>query len=157
MMCVFKCSNSAGSQQYATDEELPITRQTALVPSKPDLPVATNDLGIYVTMQWTEPEDDGGADITGYTIKYGGEDTDVDEYAELIVIRNITNFQFTDQLNEDTSYRFAVAAVNASGRGKFSGFTDYVLTLFGEHCFIFTLSPCNKTRPRLGGLRQGCI
>jgi len=111
------------------------------VPSKPDRPVATLDRGIYVTVKWTEPEGDGAADITGYVIKYHGrppyrdQDTDVDTYTgEVSVDGNTTTFQFTHQLNEETSYQFAVAAVNAAGRGEFSEFTDYVQTDFGKHC-----------------------
>jgi len=117
------CSNSTA------DEEMPMIRR---LPSKPGHPAATCDGGIYVTLEWTEPEDDGGADVTGYVIKYGNRDTDVDKYDELSVKGNTTNFQFTDQLNEFASYRFAVAAVNAAGRGQFSEFTDYVLTSGGE-------------------------
>jgi len=110
------------------------------LPSKPGHPVASCDRGIYVTVKWTEPEDDGGADITGYVIRYyrlriGRKDEDVDRYTgEVSVNGNTTTFQFTHQLNEMTFYQFAVAAVNAAGRGEFSEFTDYVSTLTGEHC-----------------------
>jgi len=116
------------------------------VPSKPGRPKATHDRGIYVTVGWTEPEDSGGADLTGYVIKYRGkvftfinDDSDsesngVGEYDELSLDGNITNFQFSDQLHERTSYRFAVAAVNAVGRGEFSEFTDNVLAVWGNCC-----------------------
>ena len=111
------------------------------VPSKPDRPVATLDRGIYVTVKWTEPEGDGAADITGYVIKYHGrppyrdQDTDVDTYTgEVSVDGNTTTFQFTQQLNARTSYQFAVAAVNAAGRGEFSEFTDYICTWGGKYC-----------------------
>jgi len=111
------------------------------LPSKPDRPVATWDGGIYMTVKWTEPEDDGAADITGYVIKYvegyesDDEDTDVEKYTdEVPVDGNTTTFQFTHQLNAVTSYQFAVAAVNAAGRGEFSDFTDYISTGWGEFC-----------------------
>jgi len=97
------------------------------MPSKPGHPVTTLDGGVYVTLEWTEPEDNGGADVTGYVIKYSEGQSDVDEFVD----GKATNFQFTDQLNEVTLYRFAVAAVNAAGRGEFSEFTDYVDTLKG--------------------------
>jgi len=111
-------------------------------PSKPGRPVARyNSIGIYVSLTWTEPEDDGGAEVTGYVIKYDGHclfifrDTDSDtESGELCVDGNTTNFQFTHQLNEHMSYQFAVAAVNAVGRGEFSEFTDNVSIYFGKYC-----------------------
>jgi len=90
-----------------------------------------------VTLEWTQPEDDGGADITGYVIKYGvvkfgHKDTYVNDYATLFVPGNTTNFQFTDELEEWMIYQFAVAAVNRVGQGEFSEFSDYVDTLFGK-------------------------
>ena len=97
------------------------------VPSKPRLPVATLVGGINVTVNWTEPQDDGGSPITRYVIKYGDSNTDVDQFATLSIDGDTTIFQFTD-LNENTSYRFAVAAVNAYGQGKFSEFTHDVHT-----------------------------
>jgi len=103
------------------------------VPSKLGDPVARYDDG-NVTLEWTAPEHNGGADITEYVIKYGDEDTDAEQYEEESVDGNTTTFQFTDQLSERTSYRFAVAAVNAAGRrGQFSEFTDYVQTSPGKH------------------------
>jgi len=120
------------------------------VPSKTGHPVATRDLdcrGIYMTVKWTEPEDNGGADITGYVITYGGrsfwdrnEVTHVDKYDELRVNGNTTNFQFTHQLKEWTLYRFTVAAVNDAGRGEFSEFSDYVETKGGKCCCNYHVS-----------------
>lgn len=103
-------------------------------PHKPSKPVAKWDDGIYVTVKWTQPEDDGGADITGYVIKYGDEDTDVNDYATLSVAGNTTSFQFTDELEECMIYQFAVAAVNRAGRGEFSEFSDYICTWGGKYC-----------------------
>ena len=97
------------------------------VPSKPCLLVATLVGGINVTVSWTEPQDEGESPITRYVIKYGDSNTDVDKFATQSVDGNTTDFQFT-YLNEYTSYRFAVAAVNACGQGKFSKFTHDVYT-----------------------------
>jgi len=103
--------------------------------------VAKWDGGIYVTVTWTEPENNCGAEVTRYVIKYHGHSwptfrhpvivTDSDK---LSVEGNRTNFQFTNQLNDWRSYQFAVAAVNAFGRGKFSEFTDNVDTQGGKYC-----------------------
>ena len=124
-VCNDLCSNSA------TDQELsPLTQP----PQKPSKPVAEHDRGIYVMVKWTQPEDVGEADITGYVIKYrsvnyNDEDTD---YPILSVAGKTTSFQFTDQLKENKYYRFAVAAVNRGGQGEFSEFSDVVVTCGGK-------------------------
>jgi len=99
-----------------------------------------------MALEWTQPDDDGGTDITRYVIKCRGrslrlidsedeaELTDDDNYSIVNVAGNRTQFQFTDELKEYTMYQFAVAAVNAAGQGQFSLFSDYVYTLSGEHC-----------------------
>ena len=97
------------------------------MPSKPNRPVAQRDGSIYVTVKWTRSEDDGE-----YVIKYGDDNTDVDDYATVGVAGNTTNFQFTHQLKERTRYQFAVAAVNTNGRGEFSEFSDYIKTEPGK-------------------------
>jgi len=94
-----------------------------------------------VTLEWTQPEDDGGADITGYVIKYCGDryiysvfkfgHKDNDS-ATLSVAGNTTSFQFTDELEEEMIYQFAVAAVNRVGQGEFSEFSDDVHTGRGK-------------------------
>ena len=134
MFCNGLCSNSASDREWSM--------MVIFLPSKPGHPVATHDRGIYVTVKWTEPEDNGRCNIIGYIIKYYGrpwyrddEDTDIEEYTgEVSANGNTTTFQFTHQLNAMTSYRFAVAAVNAAGRGEFSEFTDYVDTWGGKYC-----------------------
>jgi len=84
-----------------------------------------------------QPEDNGGADITGYVIKYRDEDLhddddDDDDDATLSVAGNTTSFQFTDELEAWIIYRFAVAAVNRVGQGEFSEFSHYVYTGRGK-------------------------
>ena len=119
--------------EVAADEQLPITGPTARVPCKPaGPPVAKCDGGKSVTVKWTRPEDDGGADITTYIIKYGIKDTHVDEYDTVKVVGDTTNYTFTDQLEEYTHYLFAVAAVNTAGQGEFSEFSDYVQTGYSK-------------------------
>ena len=103
------------------------------LPSKPGHPVVTLNRGLYVTVKWTQPENNGGADITGYVIKYRRMLADVGEYEYISVDGNTTNFQFTYQLNAMTSYQFAVAAVNDIGQGEFTELTDYVRTWNGKH------------------------
>jgi len=122
------------------------TQQPAQPPSTPHCPVGKCDRGIYVTLEWTQPDDDGGTDITKYVIKYrrrpwryhhsedDAELTDDDNYSTVNVAGNTTQFQFTDELEEWTRYQFAVSALNRAGQGQFSQFSDYVNTQGGEHC-----------------------
>ena len=101
------------------------------VPSKPNPPERECDRGIYITVRWIQP-DDGGADITGYVIKYGDDKTDENNYPTEEIAGNRNDFQFTRQLVEDTKYQFAVAAVNKTGLGEFSDFCDYINTDTGK-------------------------
>jgi len=137
------CSHSGPRE---ADEDLPMIRRATRRPSKPGRPVANRDGGIYVTVKWSQPEDDGGGDITAYVIKYGAgmnmvrgehsdvsdEDTNVDDYATVKVDGDTTSFTFTNQLDERKYHQFAVAAVNTAGRGEFSEFSDYIFTSFGK-------------------------
>ena len=118
---------STPRRQAATDEQLQMTECER---SKPARPVAKCDGGIYISVQWTQPED--VADVTGYVVKYCNVHANVIDYATVEVAGNTTSFQFTDQLEEQTGYRFAIAAVNTTGRGEFSEFSDYVYTSAGE-------------------------
>ena len=128
------CSYSDSGQD---DKRLPMIRRARHVPSKPGRPVAKCDDGIHMNVEWTQPEDNGGDDITGYVIKYGDKGTSVDDYATVKVDGNTTNFTFTDQLkgtyNREIRYQFAVAAENTVGQGEFSEFSDYVSTGYGKY------------------------
>jgi len=136
-VCNDLCSNSASFPTI--QERLKLIRE----PQKPSKPVAECDDGIYVMLEWTQAEDGGGADITGYVIKYCGvgcihdvEDTDFNDYAPLSVAGNTTSFQFTDQLKECMRYQFAVAAVNRDGQGEFSELSDNAYTWRGKYCYM---------------------
>jgi len=139
-LCIYSRDYGLAPTDYesvALDEP---TQQPAQPPSTPRQPVAKRDEGIYVTLKWTQPDDDGGTDITGYVIKYreyswgDAKWTDDDNCSTVDVAGNTTQFQFTDELEMFTRYQFAVAAVNTAGQGQFSLFSDYVNTRDGEHC-----------------------
>jgi len=114
-----------------------VSSNASRLPSIPGRPVAECDRGIYVTVEWTRPEDDDeAADVNGYVIRYSGirDDDEFDpmDYGEVHVDSIETSFQFTHQLQQWTSYQFAVAATNRVGRGEFSEFSDIVITWDGK-------------------------
>ena len=135
------CANSNGYGKVHVPAQLLVH-----LPSTPDRPVAKCDRGIYLTLEWTQPDDVGAADITGYVIQYRGspclysgikQDYELIEgykYGTVNVAGNTTKFQFTDELEEQMRYEFAVATVNAAGQGQFSQFSDNVDIDCGEHC-----------------------
>ena len=129
------CSHSKPRE---ADEDLPMIRRATRRPSKPGRPVAEFYRDVYVTVEWTRPEDDGGGDITGYVIKYGYRRVMrlLPNYDTVKVAGDTTKFQFIDQLKDRTKYQFAVAAENTAGRGEFSEFSEYIRTWPGEYAEI---------------------
>ena len=145
MLCTL-CINSRRYESVPPDEPTQQPAQPLSTPGRPVGESISHDRGIYVTLKWRQPDDDGGTDITGYVIKYrrrsrrlsrredDAEWTDDDNCSTVNVAGNTTQFQFTDELKELTRYQFAVAAVNAAVQGQFSQFSHYVYTSGGEHC-----------------------
>ena len=70
-----------------------------------------------ITVNWTAPSN-GGAAITGYTIKYGTQNTSLNKTVEITdassISKEITN------LSADTAYYVQIAAKNEIGTGEFS-------------------------------------
>jgi len=101
-------------------------------PSEPGRPVALDVKGTSVTLRWTTPSDNGGCVITGYIIKYGVASSSEDPYRHTEHIdQATTSYRFSGKLQTNTSYRFAVAAVNKVGQGPWSEFSDYIETKAG--------------------------
>ena len=66
-----------------------------------------------VTLAWSEPEEDGGSDITGYRI-YRGIMED-----GLSIVEDVTDMHYTDTgLQNSQTYYYAVSAFNAEGEGE---------------------------------------
>ncbi|MBU0497299.1 MAG: fibronectin type III domain-containing protein [Candidatus Thermoplasmatota archaeon] len=81
----------------------------------PGIPIGFNTTGRdgMVTLAWSEPEDDGGSDITGYRI-YRGIMED-----GLGIVEDVTDMTYTDTgLQNGQTYYYAVSALNAEGESE---------------------------------------
>ena len=81
----------------------------AVVPGAPTILTATPGDG-KVALTWTAPEDNGGAEITGYEITANDS---------VVEVGNVTSYTVSD-LDNGTEYRFTVQAVNSVGTGAAS-------------------------------------
>jgi fibronectin type 3 domain-containing protein len=95
-----------------------IGSSSPVAPSAPQSLTATAGSG-SVSLTWTPPASNGGANITGYNVyrgtSAGGESTTP-------VATNVTTTSFTDTgLTNGTTYYYKVAAVNSAGTSPQSG------------------------------------
>ena len=97
-----------------------------------------------MTLTWTQPDSDGGTEITGYLIAFADRDGSITQHVPVGVTTTVT-------LNEvfafGASYFFAVAAKNRIGCGDFSLLSEEVqipndignrmfLTFYCFHCCV---------------------
>ena len=105
------------------------------MPSTPGNLGIVKVVGTHVTVTWTQPDNDGGAEITGYVIAYCTAD---DSVVKHITVKGITTTKWNIKCGRRRSYIFAVAAKNAVGTGDFSQFTDFTVPkLTGNSLFSF--------------------
>lgn len=108
------------------------------VPSIPGCPRTMKVVGKKVSLKWTQPDSDGGAEITGYVVAcaatYG-------TMARRVTVGVTTTVEL--KLNRGKSYVFAVAAKNAFGVGDFSPFSEEVIIpcsgIFLLHSYIVNI------------------
>ncbi len=98
------------------DNVFKATEVTKTKPAKMAKPTVTGG-DKKITVSWTAPNN-GGAAITGYTIKYGTSNTNLNK------TENITNASATStqiaNLSAGTIYYVQIAAINEIGTGEFS-------------------------------------
>lgn len=92
------------------------------VPSAPTITDASDYASNESVVTWTVPASNGGASITDYVVQYSSNsgstwNTFTDGISTALSV-TVTG------LNNETSYLFRVAAVNASGTGAYSGTTE---------------------------------
>ena len=89
------------------------------LPSKPRNLDATADGRTRIDLEWDEPSDDGGSDITGYRIAVSN--TGDGNWSDLESDTDDTKTSYTDTgLEPDTRQYYRVAAINDDGEGPWS-------------------------------------
>jgi len=90
-----------------------------------------------VTLTWTQPGGDGGAEITGYLIAYRSR---FERLTHHVTVAATTTAKLNHFLCR-RFYVFAVAAKNAVGSGEFSSFSEEVKipNFYGNKCFPYII------------------
>ena len=93
------------------------------VPTIPGRPIIVKVINRELTLTWTEPDNDGGAEITGYLIAYTAADGSVTKY---VTVGVTTTAKLENEFVRKGSYLFAVAAKNTFGTGDFSSLSEKI-------------------------------
>jgi len=97
--------------------------QGSCVPSIPGRPRIVKVIGSEVTLTWTQPDSDGGSEITGYVVAYLVPDRNV---AHQVTVGVTTTAKLNLPFVCEGPYVFAVAANNAFGTGDYSPLSEKV-------------------------------
>jgi len=89
-------------------------------PSEPLNLEEVSQSGSTVNIQFDEPNQDGGADITHYKVYYSKLDERSGDYDEAEVLRTETTQVDLEQLLLQSTYRITVTASNSVGEGEHS-------------------------------------
>jgi len=79
--------------------------------------------GTTVSLTWTQPDDNGGSEVTGYVVACVSA---YESVAQHLVVGVTTTATVKELFKCGRSYVFAVAAKNAIGFGDFSHFSEQV-------------------------------
>ena len=121
--------NKAGMSDFS---EISLRIMTIETPAKPGRPEVIDVTGTSVSLQWTVPDSDGGADITEYIVMYWtSEDTEYITLPADVNMETLISYTIRNKLHANMEYRFAVAAINRLGQGPWSARTDDIMTYMG--------------------------
>ena len=116
------------------------------VPGKPGRPIVKRVDGRDVTLDWTPPDSDGGANITEYVIYHGSADVELESLEKPKTAGRSKSCTFSKQLTFNKTYKFSVAAKNRFGIGPLSEFSESIKTptRAGKICClsVFLISFC---------------
>ena len=117
-------TNAEGDSEASFPSEAVTPIATIVVPDAP-ASVGAEAGNQKAVVSWTEPESDGGADVTGYQVQFGQSPTGPWSNATGGCAPGVTNTstalecEITGLTNGQTYY-FQVAAINSAGTGAFS-------------------------------------
>ena len=100
-------------------------------PGKPGLPGVVDVTGTSVRLQWTAPSSDDGANVTKYIVSCTSDEMKEITISVDVRVESFISYTIRNQLQANTKYRFAVAAVNKLGQGPWSDRTEDILTYAG--------------------------
>ena len=109
-------------------------------PSRPRGPLKATDIQkTSLTVQWKNPEDDGGSPLTGYLLEMRETNR---QYWNRVdqVSASITNY-IVQNLRQDIEYEFRVTAMNKIGQSEplVSEGSYMTKSPFSKHLIIFAL------------------
>lgn len=116
--------NSEG-ESYPSEEITIVPRESPTHPSEPrNLEAEETTEGIRLT--WDKPFDDGGSTLTEYRIYVGTESDDLDH---IVSIDPSESWYLDRDVETNTTYHYAVTAVNEEGESGFSNQISQIYSL----------------------------
>ena len=119
---VQEVSEVATSEAMITEEVTQKTQEATVTEVKINAPSAPKNLAVQeateagVTIQWEQPEEDGGAPVKEYTVSVKEESKK--KFKQIATV-SATETSFTiTELQEDKAYEVQVLAVNEAGPSK---------------------------------------
>jgi len=130
--------NRKGMSNFSVMSPRTMTVET---PEKPGLCEVIAVTGTTARLQWTAPSSDGGTVVTEYSVMFcTSERTDYIAVPVDVNMESVISHTIRNQLQADTKYRFAVAAINRVGRGPWSDWTEettiYAGTLYISDAYV---------------------
>ena len=122
--------NRAGLGEFSAPSQPITAKDPWRKPDKPGQPQVSDIAGTSLCLTWKPPGDDGGAEITAYTIEVRRQGSAKWQKHETEGVVSGTEYAVTG-LEEDTEYEWRVAAENKAGLGPFSAPSPPVKTLIG--------------------------
>jgi len=127
---------AAVNKKWRSDfSQISLQIMTVETPEKPDLCKVIDVTGTTVRLQWAAPSSSGGADITNYIVMVWTSDEQTAPTNLSVPVdtnmESLMSYTIRNQLEANTKYRFAVAAVSRMGQGPLSDRTEEKMTYAG--------------------------
>ena len=116
-------AHTAVISAFATEARATPTRRASPPPAAPVFPTQeeVGALGDGITLRWNPPDDDGGAEITGYRVRWRAAGPPLGAWNdEEGVLSDSVNRVYRIAPLAAGNYQVQIAAVNSAGRGRWS-------------------------------------